>query len=166
MVRVISPTLPSGAPIACLPGSGRLHSTPATILCVPLRQPGCTFTNNLSEALFMMSILSLLASLLPSWACNCYWGCTVTSGLSWRLTVPRWAVFLDPFMSLKSVPSEWRLHTVKFSYQHGCLWNRGSLCSQKILPIFHFSAAILLLNATDFLAPADQGSQQSKVFFL
>jgi hypothetical protein len=79
-----------------------------------------------------------------------------------------WAVFHDPFMTLKPVTPGWLLHISKPScsmrYNLSCLWNTASLCSQKILPRrFHLSDAGLFLITANFLAPANQHqlSQQS-----
>lgn len=65
---------------------GSCPTVPVSLNCWGLLlQFGCTFTNGLSWALFMVPQLSFSVWLLWLWAFNCYWGWTFTNnvGLQW-----------------------------------------------------------------------------------
>lgn len=82
---------------------GSCPTVPVSLNCWGLLlQLGCTFTNGLSWALFMVPQLNFSVWLLWFWAFKCYWGGTFTNSLSWLLTVPSLCCALWPLRAFKA----------------------------------------------------------------
>lgn len=119
------------------------------------------FTNIFLQALFTVLSFKFFAWPLQSWAFNCYWDCTFSSGFSWLLAVPCLSCSPWPLHCLQNqyhwgnayiLPS--LVASTRWNFGH--FWNTASLCSQEtLLRRFHLSAAGLFFITTNFSVLAD-----------
>jgi hypothetical protein len=139
-VCITSLALPSAAHTACLLGSCWLSSSPAAAVLGGYPMVLAVFCFNwavLSSvpshwALFMVPNLSFSPCPLQLWGFNCYWGCTISNGLSRPLTVSNLSCFSWPLHAFKTrttwAPLTPPSSVISIRYKFGHLWNTSSLC--------------------------------------
>ena len=128
------------------------------------------YTNNLSQALFIVPFVYSLAWPFKTWAINWNWGCSFTNVLPYPLTMPSlscssWSLHVFKPRNIWMTLTHYKVHM----WQEVLLWlflKHNFLCSQKTLSrIFHLSNAGLFLITTNFLAPDNQHNRLSNAFY-
>jgi len=83
-------------------------------------------------ALFIVPNLNFSPYPFQLWGFNCYWGRTVSNGLSWPLTVPNLSCFSWPLHAFETSTTWTTLRllssAISMRYKSGHLWNTTSLC--------------------------------------